>query len=591
MAGSSRSRSALFALAAVLIGLVAAGDGAYGLSETPPPGRHRLAARGVYVQFERRGWPAEFWPGQTIQQWNDFDSSLGRTVREEVAIQLAAIRDMGINRITFELRSAAVDGSFTFPTCHLHPVLGFQFPQPTATELANLPAFLDLVGQHGIRVWLRLTNTRMDDRAGSRRWLDAILGVIKDHPALDLVLFEGDTIHVDTDADGIGDACGGQAEPPLWMGPTSVQGDYIRFAIARGHNFHGMPWRKLSAEAIVGSYFLDSEPGNQFATDGHLWRPIVTLKQILDTLQVPVAQRTYAISFYEQRKCTNAGNLACVDLAPHAWAAATLRRVFDVIGRGNGARVVAPEMGVHGPVTSQWPTERAVESLVALMEEHGVQGGAFWRWTSFDNSEDANPDLADPIKRRGIAFDYNPVRKEILDMGGFHLAAIPNGSFELDADANGVPDHWAVRGQGTARRIAITPDVPTRGTRALRLVTGGGAAVIKVVSDAVTVAAGVRYTTVANLKFGWTGDPAPSAEPRDRPSVFVAATYFDAAGAPVAARPRDVFRFFQENATTGYETFVFRYMPPAGAATVRLEIAAARNNLPTPIVLEADNVR
>ena len=110
-----------------------------------------LPVRGLYVQFERRGWPSEYSPGQVIQNFDQPDAVVGSTVAAEVALQLDAMRAMGVNAITYELRSAdAVDlGSFTPPTCNLPPVLGLQWPQPTSTELKNLVAFFDLAHAKG----------------------------------------------------------------------------------------------------------------------------------------------------------------------------------------------------------------------------------------------------------------------------------------------------------------------------------------------------------------------------------------------------------------------------------------------------------
>src|SRR5947207_14465973 len=45
----------------------------------------QLPTRGLWVQFERRGWSSEYWTGQVIQQFNDFDPVVGHTVPEEVA--------------------------------------------------------------------------------------------------------------------------------------------------------------------------------------------------------------------------------------------------------------------------------------------------------------------------------------------------------------------------------------------------------------------------------------------------------------------------------------------------------------------------
>jgi hypothetical protein len=53
-----------------------------------------------------------------------------------------------------------------------------------------------------------------------------------------------------------------------------------------------------------------------------------------------------------------------------------------------------------------------------------------------------------------------------------------------------------------------------------------------------------------------------------------------------------VFRFFQENSTTnGFATFPMQYTSPSDAASIRIEIGAARNGLPTAITFDADNLR
>ena len=85
---------------------------------------------------------------------------------------------------------------------------------------------------------------------------------------------------------------------------------------------------------------------------------------------------------------------------------------------------------------------------------------------------------ADPVKRRGVAFIYNPVQKEVVDMGGFHVPVVPNGSFE-DTIVNGVPVNWIKAGNGTVSQYLLTqepgqPEVPSRGTHAMRIITGSG---------------------------------------------------------------------------------------------------------------------
>jgi hypothetical protein len=533
-----------------------------------------------------------------IQQFNDLDALVGHTVKDEVALQLDAIRRMGINVITIELRTADptyIPPPFVPPECNIAPVLGFQWPQPTAPELANLQAFFDLAAGKGFRVFLRLVNTHMEEQppTNSVTWLGSILAVVKNHPALDLVLFDG-CIHLDyTSCQGDRNACGVPAEPALWYGPSFVVADYVRWAISYGISL-GIPTLKLSAEAVAGSYAVDSEPANCLATDGHMWSPIVTLKRIFDDLAIPDGERTYALSFYEHRKCADANGLPCTEATPHEWADETLHMVVQVVGSTSGARVVASELGALPPVDPNWSTERALESLAYLFEKYGVEGGSFWRWTSFQNSEDADPTLADPVKRRGVDFVYNKVEKEILDVGGFHLTAIPNGSFE---DGGSMPDLWSVTGSGTASRYFLAgeagqPAVPSRGSHVLRLTSGSGADdVISARSPSLKASPNVLYTTTANLRFAWTGDPNPGGDPASRPQVFVALHYSDGAGRPSAIRENDTFRFFEEDVTEGFGTFPFQYMLPLDAKSVELEIGVARNGLASPITLDADNLR
>jgi hypothetical protein len=130
----------------------------------PATNAFALQTRGLWVQFERRGWPVGYWPGQVIQIFNQFDSVVGHNVSDEVALQLDAMRGMGVNTITIELRTADQDGNFTFPTCDIDPALGFQWPQPTTTELTNITPFFDLVHSKGLKIILVLVNTQMEQQ-------------------------------------------------------------------------------------------------------------------------------------------------------------------------------------------------------------------------------------------------------------------------------------------------------------------------------------------------------------------------------------------------------------------------------------------
>jgi hypothetical protein len=566
-----------------------------------PPGRSPVKSAGLYTSFERRGWAAEYQNGQVIQNWNQFDSVVGTTVGEEVNLQLDRMKAMRVNTITFELRTAdpTYSAIFSPPDCIISSVLGMQFPQPAATELANLPLLFDAAQSHGIKIWLRLVNNHMDQQSwnDSKTWLGAILGSIGKHPTLDLVVFDG-APHVITNADG-SQTCGIPAEPPLWLGLGSVGAAYVQSAIGYAMSL-GVPPQKLSTEAIVGDYFSDSEsPAGSDATDNHLWPPIAIEKAIFDDLGIPVDQRTYALSFYEHRKCAGAQarGLTCVDdLDPHRWADESLRNVLDVVG--TSSRIVAPEMGDSTPVDqTSWSTQHALESLAFLFNQYGIDGGAFWQWVAAGDSDDADVTLATPVKRRGIAFTYNPVEREVLDMAGFHLAAVPNGSFEGVAVGN-TPGSWTPAGDGQVIKYLLTqegssePEVPSRGAYAMRLVTGAGNAVVSAASAMIPVTAGTAYTTTANMRFSWTGDPAAGSGPSPlRPHVKMTIRYLQGNGQPSAVRTSDVQGFYQEDGTTGFATFPLQYTTPSDAAFVQIQFNAYRNGLPAPIALDVDNVR
>jgi hypothetical protein len=249
------------------------------------------------------------------------------------------------------------------------------------------------------------------------------------------------------------------------------------------------------------------------------------------------------------------------------------------------------------PGDPTWSAQHALESLVYLFQKYQIEGGSFWRWTSFDNAEDSNPQLPDPVKRRGINFVYNPVEKEVVDMGGFHLSRVPNGSFEGPVDANNVPVNWTAGGSGTVSRYLLTtepgePEVPSRGVEAMRIVTGSGTR-DRIAATSVTIPASPKtaYTTTANLRFGWTGDANPSGSSATRPQVFAAILYFQENGQPSIVRAQDSFAYFQEDSTQGFGTFPLVFTTPKDCALVRIQFGAARNGLASQITLDVDNVR
>lgn len=535
-----------------------------------PLGHYRVAVHGLYTQFERRGWPSQYWTGDLVRQLDDFDSVVGSTVRAEVERQLTAMSGLGVNTITLELRTTDAGDDFSFPKCEISPPLGFRWPSPSAIETTNLRALFDIVQAHRMKVYLRLASTHMDEPfENSKAWLGPILNAIGNHPALDLILFEGDTHVVDSSGDGVADSCGIPAEPPLWLGAKAKPGTYVKAAIAYAMSL-GIDARRLSAEAVVGAYMFDVRSGaGPDAQDRHLWPTLEVMRQIFDELAIPPSKRTYAISMYEHRKCLNVPSFvtpACVDADPHTWADETLRNVFDIVGRGNGARVVAPEIGLNRPASSSWKSEWALESLAALFEKWGVDGGTYWVWIHFSDSEDRDATIEDAVKRRGVAFTYNPVANELIDMSGFHLNAIENASFE---DGGTTPDKWTLSGSGTLSRLDLgQAEVPSRGRYALRLTANPAA---EAVSTPIAATAGVTYTTTLNLRFD------------SGANVYVAVRELDADGRVIG---ESLTRFTSQPATDGFDTFPLRYTTPAGTAAVRIAIGAS-----APATVDADNLR
>lgn len=576
-------------------------------------GRYRLNTRGVWALFERRGHPNGYSTGEMIQMFKQFDQDLQNwdldtqhpgtraspTVGAEVGLQLDVMRGWGVNSVSIELRAADpawVPDGFVPPDCNLGPALGLQWPQPAPVELANLGSLFDLAQSRGIRIILMVNNTHMEEspRTNAEAWLGAILNVVKNHPALDVVAFGGNTHLIDMNGDGMGDTCGSPSEAPLWLGLESVPAQYVKWAIQYGLSL-GIPAQRLSAEAVIGDYFSISQaPAGLDATDRHQWNPIETLKGIFDSLAIPDSQRTYLLSFYQHRKCSSAQYLPCVDADPHTWAEETIQTVKSVVGSG-GARILAAEMGAMASIQSNWPAERALESLTALLEKYGIDGGNYWIWTEPDVAADTNPDLVgEPIKRRGLDFVYNPVQKEFLDLAGFHLTAVANGSFESGGDT---PSNWIAVGSGTVKRFRLAdepgqPLLPLRGDYALRLQTGAGASdVVSVVSDEIDVSPDTTYTTTANLRFQWNGDSAAGTSNASKPQVYMSVQYFSGDGRPSAVRSQDIFRYFQDSGSADFGTFPISYTTPSDALTVRLEIGVLRNGLAQAITLDVDNIR
>jgi hypothetical protein len=568
-------------------------------------GKHLLLSRGVWAIFDRRGYPNGYYSGDMVRWLGELDSDLANfvgsgnvspTVGAEIAAQLDKMQAMGINTVTLELRAtdATFTNSFAPPTCNMGPSLGFLYPQPTLAELANLPVFFDLAKARGMRVLLLLNSTHMEEQppTNAATWLGAIFSVIKDHPALDTIVFGGNK-HVLTDSNG-STSCGTPAEAPLYLGAGSYAGQYVQWAIAYGLS-QGVAPQKLSSEAVVGNYFLDQQAGaGSDAQDRHLWSPISVLKQIFDNLGIDPSQRTYVLSFYSQRKCFNPNHisLACTDADPHSWADQTAQNVRNVVG---GSRVVVAEFGLLDKTAPGWSPSLSFESLTGVMAKYGIDGGAYWIWAETDAATQADPNLSgEPVRLRGLGDSYNRVQRELVDAYGFHLPSVPNGSFEEGAT---MPTGWTLAGAGSASRYRLAdepgqPAIVSRGDYALRIVSGTGANdQITVRSDPIAASPGVAYTTTANLRFRWSGDSLAGVSNPTRPHVFVGIQYFKVDGSASSIRPEDDFLLYQEDSPDGFGTFPNTYTPPADARSVRIVFGLARNGLAQPFTLDVDNVR
>jgi len=184
-----------------------------------------------------------------------------------------------------------------------------------------------------------------------------------------------------------------------------------------------------------------------------------------------------------------------------------------------------------------------------------------------------------------------------LDWGGYHLISIPNPSFEDAAVNGGSPLNWGIFGDGSGSLYLLTqelgqPEVATRGNFALRLVNGTFQTSTETATSLrVGVLSSTAYTTTANLRFSFSGDPNPNGTPSSRPQISMIIVYYTANGSPSSVRTSDVFSWFQENSTSGFATFPVQYTTPSDAAFVAIQFEVLRNDLPVPITLDIDNVR
>jgi hypothetical protein len=359
-----------------------------------------LDLRGVWAGFEHVGSTSGYYNGDTIKT---FDS-----IAPDLAAQMDLMVQMGVNVISFpiEATDATATGMVGPPECNVPPVLGALWPQPTSAELDGLVKLLDLAQSKGLRVLLDLQDTHFDENppTDTTIWVTELINDVKAHPALELVTFMGD-VHVNNFGGQL--SCGLPAEPALWLGPSGVVYEHLKFEFSLARSL-GLDPRKISTEAIVGDYNLESSATSTAPT--HLYSPIAVLKQLFDDLSWPANQRTYALSFYFRNKCDV--TTTCTEIGPAAWADATAQYVASVVNFASGARAVATEWGT---LTNGGSTpDAAVPGITAVMHKYAISGGAYWIWVDTDNTYEASLPFAEGVLKRGATLQFNPVHDSLV---------------------------------------------------------------------------------------------------------------------------------------------------------------------------------
>jgi hypothetical protein len=388
---------------------------------------------------------------------------------------------------------------------------------------------------------------------GNAQWLGAIADAIKDSPAFDLLLVGGD-VHVWAAKPpfDVPDSCGGESEAPLWLGPDSVQGQYVQWALGYLHSL-GIPPQKLGAEAIVGDYRSEAQqPGG--GEDGHAWRPLEVLRTIYDRLGFTPEQRTYALSYYVHRKCAYVQSGGCSDEDGQAWTKETLETSKARVEPQ--ARLLLAEFGGNRGGDYQ----RAVEMIGADMLSLGYDGGDYWEWADVTNNQWTDP--ASVVKERGVAFVYNPQERELADLYGFHVPAVPNGSFENSAS------QWTHTGLGTAQVRRLRQALPWRGVSYLHLAATG---TYSLSSAWIRVSPSTRYTTTADLRFR-------------KPKVRVTFTYMTCSRKRSKRQRPSVFPLRTIQRT--WQTFPFAYTTPPDTCYARITFGLTGRG-----TLDVDDVR
>jgi hypothetical protein len=277
------------------------------------------------------------------------------------------------------------------------------------------------------------------------------------------------------------------------------------------------------------------------------------LRTIYDRLGFTPAQRTYALSYYVHTKCAFVSG-SCSDENAQEWTKETLQTSKARVEPQ--ARLLLAEFGANPGGNFQ----RAVETIGADMQRIGLDGGDYWQWADVTNNQYSDPPSV--VKKRGLAFVYNPQARELADLYGFHLSEVPNGSFE-----NGT-SQWPSTGSGTAHIRRLHQNLPWRGVAYLHLAATGTYALS---STLIRVNPSTRYTTTAELRF-------------PRPNVRVAFSYLTCRGKPSGNVRPVVFRL--KGRQRSWQTFPFAYTTTRKACYVRITF-----ELMGPGTLDIDDIR
>jgi hypothetical protein len=329
-------------------------------------------------------------------------------------------------------------------------------------------------------------------------------------------------------------------------------GDRVR------HDARSAP-QKLTAEAIVGDYRHEAQqPAGPAAEDSHLWRPVEVMRTIFDRLNVPDAQRTYALSYYAHPKCAFVSFGSCADEDQFTWTQETLQTSRERVG--SAARVTLIEWGTSrgDPLVPD-----TVERLGALMQRLGVEGGVYYKWSDAsanDPNYAYNPDTL--VKARGTTYAYHTVQKALADLYGFHLTAVPNGAFEDGTSP------WITRGAGTTETATLDQNLQWRGVSYIHLVSTGA---YSLSSPPIRVSPTTRYTTTADLRF-------------DHPNVSATFTYLTCANKASKKSKPTVFRLGTAQPT--WQTFPLIYATPSDACYVQITFRMTGAG-----TLDADGIR